>query len=125
MPNKPGTPPNTSIILNEQELKFITHYQLSKSEAIHKAMEAMMSIIESIRSTHGAEVARIAAQVGATGIEDFGEGGEGEMHCTFFSLTGQGANFPIRGATTNASPVWEDEDSQAFGELAEACGVEI
>ena len=123
MPNKPGTRPNTSIILSKQELQFIQHYRLSKSAAIHKAMENMMSAIESIRSTHGPEVARIAAIAGATSVEELGDGGEGDSHCTFFALhTPTGL---IRGATTNADAVWEDEDSQAFADLAEACGVEL
>lgn len=126
MPNKPGTPPNTSIILNDRELEFIsTYFGGSKSEAIHKAMEIHMSTIESIRNTYGPAVAHIAAITGATGIRELGDGGEGEMHATFFELLGEGNKFPLRGATTNAEPVWEDEDSTAFAELAEACGVEL
>lgn len=81
--------------------------------------------IWNIRNTYGPAVAHIAAISGATGIRTLGEGGEGEQHATFFELLGEGAKFPIRGATTNAEPVWEDEDAEAFAELAEACGVEI
>lgn len=81
--------------------------------------------IESIRNTWGNAVAHIAAQAGATGIRSLGAGGEGEQHATFFELLGEGAKFPIRGATTNAEPVWEDDDAEAFAELAEACGVQI
>ena len=78
-----------------------------------------------IHDEYGSEVGRIAEIAGATGIEYLGDGGEGKMHCTFFALTGPGAKFPIRGATTNADPVWEDEDSQVFADLAEACGVTL
>ena len=123
MPNKPGTPPNTSIVLSKDELDFLNRYHLGKSEAIHAALGAMMSTVESIRSEYGPEVARIAAIAGATSVEELGDGGEGDSHCTFFALhTPQGL---IRGATTNAAPVWEDEDAEVFANLAEECGVEL
>jgi hypothetical protein len=78
-----------------------------------------------IREDWGPNVAYIAEVAGATGIREIGDGGEGEAHCTFFELLGDGAKFPIRGATTNADPVWEDEDAAAYAELAEACGVQL
>jgi hypothetical protein len=78
-----------------------------------------------IREDWGPNVADIAAIAGATGIREIGDGGEGEAHCTFFELLGDGAKFPIRGATTNADPVWEDEDAAAYADLAEACGVQL
>lgn len=44
MPNKPGTPPNTSLILTDAELAFIEqHFNGSKSAAIHAALGAMMN----------------------------------------------------------------------------------
>jgi hypothetical protein len=76
-----------------------------------------------IRKNYGPAVARIAAIVGATDITELGDGGEGEFHCTFFALhTPLGT---VRGATTNADPVWEEEDSAAFADLAAACGVDL
>jgi len=123
MPNKPGTPPNTSIVLSNDELDFLNRYHLGKSEAIHQALGALMSNVESIREQWGFSVARIAAIAGATGIEEIGDGGDGEMHCTFFVLhTPKGL---VRGATSNAEPYWEDEDAEAFADLAEACGVAL
>lgn len=44
MPNKPGTAPNTSLVLTDSELDFINrHYSGSKSAAIHKALETLMT----------------------------------------------------------------------------------
>lgn len=120
-----ASPPTTSLTITAKELEFINLYFGSRAAAYHKAMEIHMSTIESIRNTYGPAVAHIAAITGATGIRELGDGGEGEMHATFFELLGEGNKFPLRGATTNAEPVWEDEDSTAFAELAEACGVEL
>lgn len=40
----PGTPPNTSIVLNDTELEFINrYYSGSKSAAIHKGLELLMT----------------------------------------------------------------------------------
>ena len=82
-----------------------------------------MSTIEGFREQWGFSVARIAALACATSIEELGDGGDGEMHCTFFVLhTPKGL---VRGATSNAEPYWEDEDAEAFADLAEACGVAL
>ena len=44
MPNKPGTAPNTSLILTEAELEFIAgKFSGNKSAAIHAALGAMMN----------------------------------------------------------------------------------
>ena len=45
----------------------------------------------------------------------------------FYSLVSRsGENFfDIRVADTSGEPIWEDEDSQAFADLAEQCGVEL
>lgn len=42
--SKPGTPPNTSLILTDAELAYINrNFDGSKSAAIHQALGAMMS----------------------------------------------------------------------------------
>lgn len=43
MPNRPGTPPNTSLILTDDELAYINQqFGGGKSAAIHAALGAMM-----------------------------------------------------------------------------------
>lgn len=47
MSNKPGTPPNTSLVLSKEELAFIAqHYNGSKSAAIHAALKLLMEVTE-------------------------------------------------------------------------------
>ena len=59
MPNKPGTAPNTSLILTEAELEFIAgNFSGSKSAAIHAALGELM------KTTAGATDNQWVARVG-------------------------------------------------------------
>lgn len=43
LPKRGGTPPNTSLVLNDRELEFINkHYDDSKSAAIHDGLKRLM-----------------------------------------------------------------------------------
>lgn len=64
----------------------------------------------------GAGVKAVAAQMGATTVRVYGEGGEGEDYTIFFRL--DSPTTYVNGATTNAYPVWEDEDEEAYAKLA-------
>lgn len=53
-----------------------------------------------------------------------GGGDRADDYVGFYALPHQ-SGWEFRVANTNGDPVWEEEDMQAFAELAESCGVEL
>lgn len=53
-----------------------------------------------------------------------GHDGEADWYVGFYALPHPKYG-DFRVANTNADPVWEEADGQAFADLAESCGVEI
>jgi hypothetical protein len=68
-------------------------------------------------------------RIGATTADLIGSGewenGNCNTRCTFFAIINPKNGFEFRVADTNGDPVWEEEDTGAFSELAESCGVEV
>lgn len=83
-----------------------------------------------IAEYNSAGIRAIALECGATRMRHLGTGhSDGNLDnpnsaVSFYELLGSDG-FPYRVADTNGDPVWEDEDSQAFAELAHGCGVAI
>lgn len=71
-----------------------------------------------------------AKQLGITHMRKIGSGyaeghvGEADYWIGFYALP-HPKGWEFRVADTNADPVWEEANSQAFAELADSCGVEI
>jgi hypothetical protein len=81
----------------------------------------------------------IAKQAGITHMREIGGGyaktededgeltvdhdGEPDSYVGFYALPVDGSEILV--ANTNGDPVWQEEDSEVFARLAEACGVEL
>lgn len=71
-----------------------------------------------------------AKKHGITHMREIGSGyvegheGEADWFIGFYALLNP-KGWEFRVADTNADPVWEEVDQQAFAELAESCGVEL
>ena len=71
-----------------------------------------------------------AKALGITHMREIGGGyvegheGEADWYVGFYALP-HPKGWEFRVANTNADPVWEEADEQAFAELAESCGVEL
>lgn len=78
-----------------------------------------------INDYNSASIKAIASKLGVTHMELIGEGhADGDTNnpnslIRFFKIG------ETRVADTNGDPIWEEEDMQAFAELADECGVEI
>lgn len=54
-----------------------------------------------------------------------GHEGEADWYVGFYAMLNKKEGWEYRVANTNADPVWEEADAQAFADLAEQCGVEL
>lgn len=78
-----------------------------------------------ISSYNSASIKAIASKLGVAHMELIAQGrADGDSNnpnslIRFFKIG------ETRVADTNGDPIWEDEDMQAFAELAAECGVEI
>ena len=54
-----------------------------------------------------------------------GHEGAADWYVGFYAMLNKKEGCEYRVANTNGDPVWEEQDTQAFADLAEQCGVEL